>query len=186
MIPDIEVLGAQLANQDPHWITITFRGIGEMRGDRTSAVPNPSGSWIDLSPYESDEFGVPGAYVQINAAPMDQQVWQDMDQCALELAQKIAKAPANIQYLYDGGWQTAPFPLSRPFPEWHRGLGTTYHEAGTLWMGDLVGDSATNTVGRFHHVINAYACDQALFPTASSVNPVLRGLTLVRRLVEAL
>ena len=59
-----------------------------------------------------------------------------MDQCAVTLAQKIAKAPANIEYLYDGGWQTAPFPLNRPFPEWHRGLGTTYHEAGTLWMGD--------------------------------------------------
>ena len=27
-------------------------------------------------------------------------------------------------------------PLNRQFPEWHRGLGTTYHEAGTLWMGD--------------------------------------------------
>jgi choline dehydrogenase-like flavoprotein len=186
MIPDIEVLGAQLANQDPNWITITFRGVGEMRGDRTSAVPNPSGSWIDLSPYEFDEFGVPRAYVQITAAATDQQVWQDMDHCALKLAQKIAKAPASIQYLYDGGWQVAPFPLSRPFPEWHRGLGTTYHEAGTLWMGNSVGDSVTNTAGRFHHVTNAYACDQALFPTAGSVNPVLTGLTLVGRVVEAL
>jgi len=184
MIPDIDVLGVQLANQDPNWITITVRGIGEMHGDRTSAVPNPAGSWIDLSPYESDEFGVPRAYVQINAAPTDQQVWQAMDQSAVLLAQQIAKAPANIQYLYDGGWQTAPFPL-RPFPEWHRGLGTTYHEAGTLWMGDSAGNSVTDTVGRFHHIINAYACDQALFPTAGSVNPVLTGLTLAGRVAEA-
>ena len=186
MIPDIDVLGAQLANQDPNWITITFRAIGEMRGDRTTAIPNPSGSWIDLSPHESDEFGVPRAYVQINANAADQQVWQAMDQCALALAQKIAKAPANIQYLYDDGWQTSPFPLSRPFPEWHRGLGTTYHEAGTLWMGDSPGDSVTNTVGRFHHVSNAYCCDQALFPTVGSVNPVLTGLTLAERVVEGL
>jgi choline dehydrogenase-like flavoprotein len=186
MIPDIEVLGAQLANQDPNWITITFRGIGEMQGDRTTVVPNPSGSWIDLSPHESDEFGVPRAYVQINATLADQQVWQAMDQCALALAQGIAKGPSNIQYLYDGGWQTTPFPLSRPFPEWHRGLGTTYHEAGTLWMGDSPGDSVTNTVGRFHHVNNAYSCDQALFPTVGSANPVLTGLTLAQRVVEGL
>jgi choline dehydrogenase-like flavoprotein len=186
MIPDIEVLGAQLANQDPNWITITFRGIGEMRGDQTSTVPNNSGSWINLSPFESDEFGVPRAYVQINAAATDLQVWQAMDQCAVALAQKIAKVPANIEYLYDGGWQTAPFPLTRPFPEWHRGLGTTYHEAGTLWMGDSSASSVTDTFGRFHHVTNAYACDQSLFPTAGSVNPVLTGLTLAGRIVEAL
>jgi choline dehydrogenase-like flavoprotein len=157
-----------------------------MRGDRTSTVPNSSGSWIDLSPYESDEFGAPRAYVQINTTAADQQVWQAMDQSALAIAQKIAKAPGNIQYLYDGGWQTAPFPLNRPFPQWHRGLGTTYHEAGTLWMGDAPGNSVTNTVGRFHHVSNAYACDQSLFPTAGSVNPALIGLTLAGRIVEAL
>ena len=186
MIPDIEVLGAQLANQDPNWITITFRGIGEMRGDKTTAVPNSGGSWINLSPYESDEFGVPRAYVQINPAATDLQVWQAMDACALTLAQKIAKAPANIEYLYDGGWQTAPFPLNRPFPDWHRGLGTTYHEAGTLWMGDSAASSVTNTSGRFHHISNAFVCDQSVFPTAGSVNPVLTGLTLAGRVVEAL
>ena len=30
MIPDLDMLAAQLANQDPNWVTITFRGIGEM------------------------------------------------------------------------------------------------------------------------------------------------------------
>ena len=186
MIPDIDILNAQLANQDPNWITVTFRGIGEMRGDKTSVVPNASGSWINLSPFESDEFGVPRAYVQINAGATDLQVWQAMDQCAVTLAQTIAKVPGDIEYLYDGGWQTAPFPLSRAFPEWHRGLGTTYHEAGTLWMGDDPATSVTSTVGRFHHVTNAYACDQALFPTSGSVNPVLTGLTLAGRVVDAL
>jgi len=186
MIPDIEVLGAQLANQDPNWITITFRGIGEMRGDKITGVPNAAGGWINLSPFESDEFGVPRAYVQIKVTPGDLQVWQAMDDCALALAQKMAKTPSNIEYLYDGGWQTVPFPLNRPFPEWHRGLGTTYHEAGTLWMGDSPVSSVTNTAGRFHHITNAYACDQSLFPTVGSVNPVLTGLTLARRVVEAL
>lgn len=184
MIPDLDILTAQLANQDADWITITFRGIGEMNGDKITAIPNATTSWMDLSPYEFDEFGVPRAYVHIVASADDIHVWQAMDEAAIALAQKIAKAPGNIEYLYDGGWQTQPFPLHRPFPEWHRGLGTTYHESGTLWMGDSPATSVTNSFGQFHHIGNAYACDQSLFPTVGSVNPVLTGLTLARRIAE--
>ena len=57
MIPDIEVLSPQLANQDPNFITITFRAIGEMAGDKAAPVPTPAESWINLSPFEVDEFG---------------------------------------------------------------------------------------------------------------------------------
>jgi GMC oxidoreductase len=184
MIPDLDLLNQQLANTDADWIAITLRAIGEMHGDRTSAVPNPTTSWVNLSPFESDEFGVPRAYVQLTLGPGDLPTWQAMDQAALSLAQAIAGSPGKIQYLYDGGWQVAPFPLSRPFPEWHRGLGTTYHESGTLWMGDNPATSVTDPLGRFHHIANAYACDQSLFPTVGSVNPVLTGLTLAKRLAE--
>jgi choline dehydrogenase-like flavoprotein len=100
------------------------------------------------------------------------------------LAQAISGPSGQIQYLYDNGWQPQPFPLSRPFPEWHRGLGTTYHESGTLWMGDSSTTSVTDNVGRFHHISNGYACDQSVFPTVGSVNPVLTGLTLAKRLAE--
>jgi GMC oxidoreductase len=184
MIPDLDLLAQQLANTDPNRVTLTFRCIGEMHGDKTAAIPNASASWINLSPFEADEFGVPRAFVNIQLIGNDAQTWQAMDQAALDLAQTIAKAPSNIEYLYDGGWQTQPFPLNRPFPEWHRGLGTSYHEAGTLWMGDNPASSVTNSVGRFHHIGNAYACDQSLFPTVGSVNPVLTGLTLARQIAE--
>jgi len=186
MIPDIDLLGAQLANTDPDWITITLRAIGETHGDRVSAVPNAAGSWMNLSPFESDEFGVPRVFVHITLASADAQTWQAMDQAAVALVQAVAGSPGAIQYLYDGGWQAQPFPLSRPFPEWHRGLGTTYHESGTLWMGDSALTSVTDARGRFHHIQNAYACDQSLFPTVGSVNPVLTGLTLARQLAETL
>ncbi|MEQ1518920.1 MAG: GMC oxidoreductase, partial [Usitatibacteraceae bacterium] len=186
MIPDLGALTAQLANDDSDWITITFRGIGEMTGDKNTTIPNTSSSWLNLSPFETDEFDVPRAYVYLKLGGGDITVWRNMDQAALTLAQAIAKTPENIQYLYDGGWQTQPFPLNRPFPEWHRGLGTTYHEAGTLWMGNDSSNSVTDTIGRFHHISNAYVCDQSLFPTVGSVNPVLTGLTLARRLAENL
>ena len=51
-------------------------------------------------------------------------------------------------------------------------------------MGDDPATSVTDAVGRFHHINNAYACDQSIFPTVGSVNPVLTGLTLASRLAD--
>jgi choline dehydrogenase-like flavoprotein len=186
MIPDIEELATHTSATDPDWIPVTLRGIGEMTGDRAGAVPDPSRSWINLSPFETDEFGVPRAYVHLVATPGDVATWAAMDAAALRLAQAVASAPDRIQYFWDGGWRAQPFPADRAFPEWHRGLGTTYHESGTLWMGDDPATSVTNTFGRFHHVSNAHACDQSLFPTVGSANPVLTGLTLAKRVAASL
>ncbi|WP_211268553.1 GMC oxidoreductase [Actinoplanes subtropicus] len=176
MIPDLDLLRPQLANDDPDWITVTLRGIGAMAGGPDS--------WLDLSPYEFDEYGAARAYVNLVAGAADQATWVQMDATAVDLAQRMAGAPGNIQYLYDGGWQTTPFPPARPFPAWHWGLGTTYHEAGTMWMGDDPDSSVSTPSGRLHHLANVYVGDQAAFPTVGSVNPVLTGLTLARRLAE--
>ena len=104
----------------------------------TTPVPNASSSWINLSPFEFDEFGVPRAYVHLKLTAADLQTWEAMDQSILRLRRASLEC-REYRVLYDGGWQSAPFPLNRPFPEWHRGLGTTYHEAGTLWMGNIRG-----------------------------------------------
>jgi choline dehydrogenase-like flavoprotein len=186
MIPDLDMLDEQLANVDPAWVTLTVRGIGEMAPDTGTPAPNAVGSWMDLSPYEVDEYVVPRAYVHLQLRPGDLATWTAMDRTAQELAMAIAGAPQDIEYLYDGGWQTQPYPLQRAFPGWHWGLGTTYHEAGTLWMGAGPADSVTTELGRLHHVQNLYACDQSLFPTVASVNPVLTGTTLARRLARLL
>jgi choline dehydrogenase-like flavoprotein len=53
-------------------------------------------------------------------------------------------------------------------------------------MGASAADSVTTGLGRFHHVQNVHACDQSLFPTVGSVNPVLTGTTLARRLARQL
>ncbi|MDQ1745071.1 MAG: hypothetical protein QOE23_3410 [Pseudonocardiales bacterium] len=186
MIPDLDLLQAHLASADTDWITVTLRGIGQMTGDRLSAVPNATGSWIDLSPFETDEFGAARAYVHITTSADDVRTWTALDATAVDVAQRLAGTATNIEYFYDGGWQSVPFPLDRPFPPWHWGLGTTYHEAGTLWMGADPMTSVTDPTGRFHHLANAYVADQAAFPTVGSVNPVLTGLTLARRLANKL
>jgi choline dehydrogenase-like flavoprotein len=51
-------------------------------------------------------------------------------------------------------------------------------------MGNDPATSVTDPLGRFHHVANAYCCDQAVFPTVGSANPVLTGLTLAHRLAR--
>jgi hypothetical protein len=61
MIPDIDQLDALLATQQAGWISFAFRGASQLKGDTTSSVPNPSSRWINLSPFEADEFGVPRA-----------------------------------------------------------------------------------------------------------------------------
>jgi choline dehydrogenase-like flavoprotein len=66
------------------------------------------------------------------------------------------------------------------------GIGTTYHEAGTLWLGTDFTKSVTDVNGRFHHVANAYCVDQSIFPTAGSANPVLTGIALSRKIVHSI
>ena len=66
------------------------------------------------------------------------------------------------------------------------GLGTTHHEAGTLWMGTDPARSVTTPDARFHDVVNAYALGPALLPTIGSPGPMLSGVALARRLGDHL
>jgi hypothetical protein len=76
------------------------------------------GRWINLSPFESDEFGVPRAYVQMTTTPSEDSLANAMDAAILALANQLAgNNPANLQITSQG----------------RDGLGTTCHEAGTLW-----------------------------------------------------
>jgi choline dehydrogenase-like flavoprotein len=170
MIPDIDQLDLTLANQKAGWISIGFRGVSQLIGDQTTSVPNQTGRWINLSPYESDEFGVPRAYVQLTTTPSEDALASAMDAAILALANQLAgNNPANLQITSQG----------------RDGLGTTYHEAGTLWMGTNAQTSVTDTNGRFHNVGNAFCADQSLFVTVGSVNPTLTGLVLTRKVAQA-
>jgi len=188
MVPDIDVVDSLLANQDPTWISITFRGIGEMEDQRVVDNIDPARSWIDLS-LESDQWGMRRAYVNLVATPNDRKLWAAMDQSAFDLAFAVAgNNPANIEYwnAQSNQWQAA-----RPQPDasgrgfWQDRLGTTHHEAGTLFMG-APGASITDTNGKFHGKANVYAAGPALFPSLGSANPSLTGLSLARRTANAI
>jgi choline dehydrogenase-like flavoprotein len=188
MVPDIDVIGSLLANEDTNWVSITFRGIGEMENQPAVENLDPARSWIDLSP-ETDQWGMRRAYVNLVATPNDRQLWQAMDKAAFDLALKLAgSAAANIQYWNApaGRWDnSAPQPDANGNGFWRDRLGTTHHEAGTLFMGDS-GNSVTDLNGKFHHIDNAFVAGPALFPSLGSANPSLAGLSLARKTVHAI
>jgi hypothetical protein len=182
MVPDLDLLDQLLASEEFDKITITFRGIGEMLGDKNATNTNSSTSWMDLSPFERDEFGMRRAYVNLAATAKDKALWDTMDKAAIDLAQALAGDPANVEYFYDGTWHTSPPPAGKV----RDGLGTTHHEAGTLWTGTDPNASVVNLEGRFHNLQNAYMAGPALFPALGSANPSLTALTLARRTAAAI
>jgi hypothetical protein len=189
MIPDLELLERHLASQDQDWIVITLRGIGEMMGDKNASTNNPATSWMNLSPFEKDQFGFARAWVNLVKTNADEQLWTMMDNAAIQIAQKLANDnPSSIQYLYDkdgtgSKWHNDP--PANPSTKVRDGLGTTHHEAGTLWMGNDINTSITDLSGRFHHIKNAYVAGPAIFPAIGSANPSLTALALARKTASA-
>ncbi len=182
MVPDLDQLHQLQNSQQADKITITLRGIGEMAGDPSSGPAKPGSSWMDLSPFERDEFGMRRAYVNLVATPADQALWDVMDQAAIDLAIRLAGSPANVEYFYDNAWNSAPPPKGKV----RDGLGTTHHEAGTLAAGTDPAKSATDLDGKLHQVDNAYAAGPAVFPHLGSANPSLTALTLARKTAQAI
>jgi len=140
---------------------VTMRGIGEME-------PQNPNNFVHLDP-QTDEFGVPRAFVSIQPSAKDLALWATMDKAADDVAKLFANS-GTMAILENR----------------HDGLGTTHHETGTLWMGDDANTSVTNADTRFHHVSNAYALGPAISPTIGSPNPMLTGIAMTRRLTRKL
>ena len=194
-VPDIDGFAPFKNVTDDH-VIITLRGIGETH-------PQNSDSFVRLDS-ELDEFATPRAFVAVadpndlsqraanarTAADFD--LWEAMDRAADEVALVFAggqpykvlePGTQNVWHDLPAG-QTAISVV--PFLKRRDGMGTTHHEAGTLWMGDDPTQSVTNPNCHLHHVENAYALGPALLPSVGSPNPMLTGVALARRLVDHL
>src|SRR5262249_62375236 len=99
----------------------------------------------------------------------DDTVRSAMNKAAIDLAKKIATNPSKVV-----------IESQKDDP-----LGSTHHEAGTLWVG-APGSSITNKDGKFHHISNAYVAGPALFPRIGSANPTLTALALARNTASAI
>jgi choline dehydrogenase-like flavoprotein len=159
-IPDIDTLDV-FRQVDEDSIVMTIRGVAELQAG------NPA-TRVILSA-ETDEFGVPRAFVSINPNTNDGETWNSMDAASDAVRQVFAAVAGSTDIARN-----------------RDGLGTTHHEGGTLRMGVSPAQSVTTPNARFHEVVNAFVAGPALLPTLGSPNPMLSGVALARRLAEHL
>jgi hypothetical protein len=160
-VPDIDFFDQLRTSSDTH-VAIAIRGLGEME-PADPANPGAHPNRVELGP-GTDEYGIRRASVLLTPTPRDEELWNAMDAAM----QKVAAVFADGQ----------PMQVIQSNRD---GLGTTHHEAGTLWMGDDPTRSVTTPQGRFHHTENLYAAGPTLFPSIGSPNPMLTGIALSRR-----
>ncbi|MDP8929632.1 MAG: DUF1080 domain-containing protein [Actinomycetota bacterium] len=195
-VPDIDHLGALRRSDDTH-VVVTLRGIGEMAPDNPDSTIS-----LPTTPGWPTDFGRSKARVAIgdaksfaegtlaNASPQtkgDAELWQKMDRLADEVAVMLAGGK-EFEILTSGGGAVkvnagaTPDDLAQLHPHLARrdGVGTTHHEAGTLWMGE-VAESVTDGFGGIHDTTNCYCAGPMLFPSLGSPNPMLTGVALARR-----
>lgn len=196
-VPSLEQLTA-MQQADDTTAVITLRGIGEM-------TPQNPDSFVDLAKTPSDwENGRPRAFVDIGdsrqpagGSPQtqaDRTVWEAMD----TLTDRVALLFANgqpFEIIMASGGRTIPVPAGATpadlaalhlHADRRDKLGTTHHEAGTLWMNTDPALGVTNDFGRIHDTTNCYVAGPALHPRAGSPNPMLTGVALARRTVTLL
>lgn len=188
--PDIDTLDALRAASATD-VVITIRAVGEME-------PKNPKNFVSLDP-ELDEDLIQRAFVSITRTQNDDLLFDAMDSTVDKVARIFAGnqayeilVPQNPPRLVQAGnLPSTVFPpkdaaTNKDNPLRRDGLGSTFHEAGTLWMGTNPNASVTNTDGRFHYVDNAYVLGPALFPTIGTGGPSLTGIALARRTMDKL
>jgi hypothetical protein len=158
-VPDLDhirLIAATTAGQ----VTGVIRAVGEM-------VPN-SVNRVTVNATDVDEYGVPRASVAVQRSPLDAQLMLEMDKAINFVASTVFGTSVSAAGVTPDG------------------LGTTFHESGTLRMGEDPARSVTNPEGQFHYVTNLYAGDASVLPTCGSANPVMNGVALRRRLAKRL
>ena len=169
-VPDLDHYQRFLGEELDDVVAIAIRGIAEME-------PQNERSSIRLDA-EHDEFGVPRAFVAINRSDPGRAAMDALSDRDRVVFDTMKEAMVQVARIFDPGFSNPEF---RSDP-----LGTTHHEAGTLWMGEDPSRSVTDADARFHRVANAYVGDLSAVPTAGSANPMLPGIALVRRLAKRL
>lgn len=179
-IPDLDQVDLFASTSDDE-VAIAIRGIGEVS-------PMNPGSRVELDP-ETDEYGARRAFVRINDdLNRDVAAIRNLNAKDAAVLQAMAEATNDVMALFsvpprsvNSDADVNEFQVIKL-----DGVGTTYHEAGTLRMGDDPDHSVLDIHQRFHGVTNAYATDMSVLPSCGSANPVQPGIALTRRLAEHL
>src|SRR6516165_3967112 len=172
-VPDLDNI-RHFEQTAPGEVDVSIRAVGEI-------LPNPQNSvTVPTTPgqVDLDETLVPRATAtlvpRVSAGnDIESQVMSLMNQGIDFLAQNLFGATPGPKYT----------PAANVNPD---GLGTTFHESGTLRMGEDPARSVVNPDSQFHFVTNLYAGDAAVLPTCGSANPVMNGVAIRRRLARRL
>jgi len=182
-VEDLDDVARSVSSTDMEdWIVVGIRTCGETFGDpqvdpgkreASSISVNPFGGVGDDVYHDADgqEIRIPKVFVTLVERDVDATVRAAQKDAAFAfVAALVNKSPAAALSKTDEDLQ---------FIGGHEdGVGTTYHESGTLWLGENPDTSVTDVHGHLHHVTNAFCVDQSIFPTVGSANPVPTGLAL--------
>jgi choline dehydrogenase-like flavoprotein len=172
---DTDLLHDLITVQSSDEIMIVFCAVGELSSDRSMTPPDGpkdlTKSWINLTKDPNNlEFGdTRRAWVNLVTNADDTTVGRAMNEAAVLLARNIADDPGRVVV---HSQHDSP-------------LGSSHHEAGTLFMGNP-GSSVTNKDGRFHHISNAFVAGPALFTRMGSANPSLTAMALARNTAQVI
>lgn len=169
-VPDLDHYRRFSEEELDEVIPIAIRAMAEME-------PLNSGSFVRLDT-ELDEFGAPRAFVGLNQQQPNTGAMNFLTDRDRQVFEAMKQAMVQVAQVFDPNFSSPSIGVDP--------LGTTHHEAGTLWMGEDPRRSVTNPDGRFHGVTNAFVGDLSVLPTVGSANPMLPGIALVRRLAKHL
>ncbi|MDF3070626.1 MAG: hypothetical protein K0R38_6227 [Polyangiaceae bacterium] len=198
MVPNLEDLQDIIESQQAGKIVVGIRNTGETFGDRDAPIGTPGVGWVGAKSFgdpdddvyfeNGQELRVPKVYVNLVETQEDAEVREAQNDAAFEFVAALAgtsvadardqSGTKPVQYL--------EFRSNGSRLSGDDATGTTYHESGTMWIGEDPSRSVTDVNGRFHHVSNAYCTDQSIFPSVGSANPVNTGLALTRMVARSI
>src|SRR6266705_3047024 len=89
-VPDLDLLDTIRANQDPAWIPITLRAIGQMVGHPSAQPGDTKQSWINLALQNDPRINRPRAWVNLDPSDADMTAWKEMEDAAVALLKAVA------------------------------------------------------------------------------------------------
>jgi hypothetical protein len=167
------------------WIIVGIRTCGETFGDRQVDPSSAASSSISVgdgddvyTDADGNEVRIPKAIVKLLERDVDTAVRDAQTAAAHDFIAALVDLPAEAARRGSDG------EVLQLIKTGEDSLGSTYHESGTLWLGDDPSASVTDVHGRLHHMANIICVDQSLFPTVGSANPVPTGLALASRAAQ--
>jgi GMC oxidoreductase len=172
VLPDASSAQSLAMYRQPGYVYVLIQTLGEVLGERSVDSPNRV----------TREYGQ--TTVTLNTQQADLDAWALMNRSAFDIVDVLADG-APVEYMHAP--QDHPLAITwRDEPPEDISSTLTFHEAGTLWMGEDPAHSVTDLQGKLHDLDNLYGTGSMLFPSPGSWNPTFTGIAMTQALVRHL